>query len=47
MLRDVDALEPGQGAHADIVKLREQKSVDEMPAINGEFRIIDRLLGDL
>ena len=47
MLRDIDALEAGEAAHADIVKLREQKCVDEMPAIDRELRIIDRLFRDL
>ena len=47
VLRDIDPLEAGQRAHPDIVKLREQKCVDEMPAIDGELRIIDRLLRDL
>ena len=47
MLRDIDPLEAGQAAHADVVELREQKGVDEMPAIDGELRIIDRLLRDL
>ena len=47
VLRHVDPLEAGEAAHADIVKLREQKRVDEMPAIDRELRIIDRLLRDL
>ena len=47
MLRHIDPLEAGQRAHPDVVKLREQKGVDEMPAIDGELRIIDRLLRDL
>ena len=47
MLRHIDPLEAGQAAHPDVVKLREQKRVDEMPAIDGELRIIDRLLRDL
>ena len=47
MLGDVDPLEARQAAHADVVKLREQKRVDEMPAIDGEFRVVDRLLRDL
>ena len=38
---------PERRAHADIVKLREQKRVDEVPAIDAELRIIDRLLRDL
>ena len=40
-------LETGQRTHSDVVKLREQKSVDEMPAIDRELRIIDRLFRDL
>ncbi len=47
MLRDIDPLEAGEAPHPDIVKLREQKSVDEMPSIHGELRVIDRFLGDL
>ena len=47
VLRDVDALEAGKCAHADIVKLREQKCVDEVPAFDAELRVIDRLLRDL
>ena len=47
MPRDIDAFETGERAHADVVKLREQKCVDEMPAIDRELRIIDRLLRDL
>ena len=38
---------PVKRAHPDVVKLREQKSVDEMPAIDRELRVIDRLLRDL
>src|SRR5437773_8386302 len=37
VLRHVDSLEAREAPHADIVKLREQKSVDEMPAIDCEF----------
>ena len=47
MLRDIGSLETGKRAHADIVKLREQKCVDEMPAFDAELRIIDCLLRDL
>ena len=47
MPRHIGALKTGQRAHPDIVKLREQKRVDEMPAIDRELRIIDRLLRDL
>src|SRR4051794_40715141 len=47
MLRDIDSLEAGEAAHADIVKLREQEGVNEVPAIDGELRIIDCFLRDL
>ena len=47
MLGHIDPLEAGQAAHADIVKLREQEGVDEMPSIDREFWIIDCLLRDL
>ncbi len=47
MLRDIDPLEASERAHPDIVKLREQKSIDEMAAIDRELRVIDRFLGDL
>jgi len=44
---DVGAFETGQGAHSNVVKLGEQKCVDEMTAIDREFRVIDRFLRDL
>ena len=47
MPRDVDAFEAGKRAHTDIVKLREQKCVDEMASFDAELRVIDRLLRDL
>ena len=47
MLRDIEALEATEGAHPDVVKLREQEGVDEVAPIDGELRIIDRLLRDL
>ena len=47
MLRHIDPLEAGEATHADIVKLREQKGIDEVPAIDGELWIIDCLLCDL
>ena len=47
MLRHIAPLEAGQRAHPDVVKMGKQEGVDEMTAIDGEFRIIDRLLGDL
>ena len=47
MPRDIDPLEAGKRTHADIVKLREQKRVHEVAAIDRELRIINGLLGDL
>src|SRR5690349_7974493 len=47
MLRDIHPLEARERAHANIVKLREQKSVDEMATIDLELWIIDSFLGDL
>src|ERR1043166_108690 len=47
MPRDIGALETGKRTHSDIVKLREQERINEMPAIDCEFRIIDGLLRDL
>ena len=47
VLRHIDPLEAGQTAHADVVKLREQKRIDEVPAIDGELRVIDGLFRDL
>src|ERR1700730_9641540 len=47
MPRDIGSLKAGERAHADIVDLREQERVDEVPALHGELRIIDRLLRDL
>ncbi len=47
MLCDIAPFKAGKAAHPDIVKLREQKSVDEMPSLNRELRVIDRLLRDL
>src|SRR5439155_9441009 len=44
---DFGALETGQGTHTDIVKLREQKSIDEMAATDCELRIIDGFFRDL
>ena len=47
MSGDIGPFEPGERAHADVVKLRQQKCVDEMAAIDRELRIIDGLLRDL
>src|SRR5207244_1193113 len=44
---DIRPFETGKRTHSDIVKLREQKRINEMPAIDCEFRIIDSLLRDL
>src|SRR5215471_10185481 len=45
--RHIDAIETGKRAHADVVKLREQKCIDEVPAIDVELRLIDGFLRDL
>ncbi len=47
MARDIQPLKANKRTHSDIVKLREQKRIDEMAAIDRELRIIDRLLRDL
>src|SRR5256886_16894260 len=47
MLRDVNALETGEGAHADVVKLRQKKGIDEVAAIDLELWIINGFLRDL
>src|SRR5262245_32243018 len=47
MPRDVGTLESAQRSQPDIIKLREQKRVHEMSAVDGELRIINCLLGDL
>src|SRR5438045_9689627 len=47
MLRDIAPLESGKRTHPDVVELREQIGVDEVPAIDRELRIIDRLLRNL
>ena len=44
---DIRPFEPCEGTHADVVKLRQQKRVDEMAAIDRELRIIDGFLSDL
>src|SRR6266516_2432742 len=44
---DIRPFETGKRTHPDVVKLREQKRINEMPAIDCEFRIIDGLLCDL
>src|SRR5439155_18716553 len=47
MPRDIRSFETSKRTHSDIIELREQKRIDEMPAIDCEFRIIDGLLRDL
>src|SRR5262249_34755011 len=47
MPRDICPFETGEGTHPDIVKLREQKRIDEVAAIDCELWIIDGLLCDL
>src|SRR6266436_5285304 len=44
---DIRPFETGKRTHSDIVELREQKRINEMPAIDRELRIIDGLLRDL
>ena len=47
MSGDIRPFEPCERTHADVVKLRQQKCVDEMAAIDRELRIIDSFLRDL
>ena len=47
MPRDINAFEAGKRAHADVVKLRQKKGVDEMAAIDRELGVIDGFLRDL
>src|SRR3954454_16777450 len=47
MLSDIGSFETGEAAHSDVVKLREQKCINKMPAIDGKLWIVNRLLGDL
>src|SRR5688572_9021686 len=47
MLGDIDPVKTRQTAHSDVVKLREEKGVNEVPAIDGKLRVIDCLLRDL
>src|SRR5438034_5379451 len=47
MPRDICSFEAGKRTHSDIIELREQKRIDEMPAIDCELWIIDGLLRDL
>src|SRR5580704_13427794 len=43
---DIGPFETGKRTHADIVKLREQKSIDEVAAADCELWIIDCFFGD-
>src|SRR5215470_13721144 len=47
MSGNIRSFETCKGPHADVVKLRQQKGIDEMAAIDSELRIIDSLFGDL
>ena len=47
MLRDVNALETGEGTHAHVIELGEKKSIDEVAPIDLELWIIDGFLRDL
>src|SRR5882762_6563274 len=47
MTRDIHPFETCKRTHPNIVELREQKRIDEMPAIDCELWIIDGLLRDL
>src|SRR6266511_6455657 len=47
MSGDIRPFEPCERTHPDIVKLGQQKRVDEMAAIDRELRVIDSLLCDL
>src|ERR1700747_1386448 len=47
MSGDNRPFEPCERAHPDVVKLRQQKRIDEMPAIDGELRVINGFLRDL
>src|SRR6266480_5984795 len=44
---DIGALESGQGSHADVVELCEQKRIDEMASLDSKFWVIDCLLSNL
>src|SRR5213082_668977 len=44
---DINALETSEAAHADVVEMREQKRIDEVPAIDGELGVVDGFLSDL
>src|SRR6266550_2932250 len=44
---DIGALESGQGSHADVVELCEQKRIDEMASVDRKFWVIDGFLSNL
>src|SRR6266404_7769662 len=44
---DIRPFEAGKRTHPDVIELRQQKRIDEMPATDCKFRIIDGLLRDL
>jgi len=44
---DIRALKTSERTHAHIVKLRQQKRIDEMAPIDCELRIIDGFLRNL
>ena len=47
MLGHIAPLETGKRAHPDIVELREEEGVDEVPAFDRELWVIDCFLRDL
>src|SRR6266581_6897603 len=47
MPRDICSFEAGKRTHPDVIELRQQKRIDEMPATDCKFRIIYGLLRDL
>ena len=44
---NIGALESGQGSHADVVELCEQKRIDEMASLDRKFWVIDGFLSNL
>src|SRR5438552_430323 len=47
MPRNIDNFKTGECPHADIVKLRQEKRIDEMAAIDRKLRVIDCFLRNL
>src|SRR6478736_3801830 len=47
VFRHIGPLEAGEVAHPDVVKERKQIGIDEVTAVDGELRVINRALGDL